>query len=57
MDLSIIIPVYNEEKNLSPLLDEIISVLTVSGHSYEIICVDDGSKDQSYKILREHRGV
>ena len=36
-----------------PLLEEIISMLTVFGHSYEIICVDDGSKDQSYKILRD----
>ena len=53
MDLSIIIPIYNEEQNLAPLLDEITSVLMASGHSYEIICVDDGSKDQSYKILRE----
>jgi glycosyltransferase involved in cell wall biosynthesis len=53
MDLSIIIPIYNEEQNLVPLLDEITSVLMAYGHSYEIICVDDGSKDQSYKILRE----
>jgi len=53
MDLSIIIPIYNEEQNLAPLLDEVTSVLMASGHSYEIICVDDGSKDQSYKILRE----
>ena len=53
MDLSIIIPIYNEEQNLSPLLDEITSVLTVSGRSYEIICVDDGSKDQSYERLRD----
>jgi len=53
MDLSIIIPIYNEEQNLVPLLDEITSVLMASGHSYEIICVDDGSKDQSYKILSE----
>ena len=36
-----------------PLLEEIISMLTVFGHSYEIICVDDGLKDQSYEILRE----
>jgi glycosyltransferase involved in cell wall biosynthesis len=53
MDLSIIIPIYNEEQNLLPLLEEITSVLKATGRSYEIICVDDGSRDQSYEILRE----
>jgi glycosyltransferase involved in cell wall biosynthesis len=53
MDLSIIIPIYNEEHNLLPLLEEITSVLRATGRSYEIICVDDGSRDQSYEILRE----
>ena len=53
MDLSIVIPVYNEEQNILPLLEEITSVLRVTDRSYEIICVDDGSEDQSYKILSE----
>ncbi|HNT23686.1 MAG TPA: glycosyltransferase family 2 protein [Anaerolineales bacterium] len=51
-DLSIVIPVFNEEKNLSPLHDELRGVLTEVGLSYEIIFVDDGSSDGSYALLQ-----
>ncbi len=51
-DLSIVIPVFNEEKNLSPLNEELRGVLTEIGLPYEIIFVDDGSTDGSYKLLQ-----
>ncbi len=51
MDLSIIIPVYNEEESLEPLIQETSSVLKSLGKSYEIILVDDGSTDGTYPIL------
>ena len=51
MDLSIIIPVYNEEESLEPLIQETSSALKPLGKSYEIILVDDGSTDETYPIL------
>lgn len=56
MDLSVIVPVYNEEKSLEPLTREVISVVRPLEKDYEIILVDDGSTDGSYPILSEmHR--
>lgn len=53
MDLSVVIPVYNERENLRPLLEEIEGVLGPWGRPYEVIAIDDGSKDGSREILRE----
>lgn len=52
-ELSIVIPVYNEEENIPPLLGAISRVMQEVGLSYEVICVDDGSTDKSYAVLRE----
>ncbi|MBK5258871.1 MAG: glycosyltransferase family 2 protein [Thermoanaerobaculia bacterium] len=52
-DLSVVFPVYNEEENVPLLLDEIAKALEGKGWSYEILAVDDGSKDRSLEILRE----
>ena len=57
LDLSIVIPVHNEEENVEPLVDEIEAVLSMSDMSYEIVIVDDGSKDGTLlklKQLHEH---
>jgi len=55
-DLSIVIPVYNEEQSLEELLRRIRETLAVLHMSYEIIFVDDGSTDGSFNILRRfHR--
>src|SRR5438045_3195610 len=54
-DLSVVFPVYNEAENLPILLDEIVRALDGKPWSYEIVAVDDGSKDDSPKILRELR--
>lgn len=53
MELSIILPVYNEEKNLRPLFDEIKNILEENFTSYEIIFVNDGSEDASQDILKD----
>jgi len=50
---SVIIPVLNEEKNISLLYRELKEVLKKLRKSYEIIFVDDGSKDKSIKILEK----
>jgi len=52
-DISIVIPVYNEEDNIKPLIVEVQEVLDGVGRPYEIIFVDDGSVDQSFAILKE----
>ncbi|MDK2910726.1 MAG: hypothetical protein PWR20_2294 [Bacteroidales bacterium] len=51
MDLTVIIPLYNEEESLTELHDWIVRVLSEAGYSYEIIFVDDGSKDHSWEII------
>jgi glycosyltransferase involved in cell wall biosynthesis len=50
--LSIIIPIYNEEESIGKLYQELRSVLDNLSCSWEIIAVDDGSKDKSYQILQ-----
>ena len=53
MDLSIVIPVYNEEQNLPILFDAVHTALAPFGknNTWEMICVDDGSTDDSLKVL------
>lgn len=53
MDLSIIIPLYNEEESLPELHDWISRVLAERDISYEIIFVDDGSSDGSWRVITE----
>lgn len=50
--LSVVIPVYNEEENLEPLYKELKSVLDELGLDYEIIFIDDGSRDSSWKKIK-----
>jgi glycosyltransferase involved in cell wall biosynthesis len=49
--LSIIIPLYNEEDNIGPLYDALVSVLSGLAHPYEIIMVNDGSSDGTRDLL------
>jgi glycosyltransferase involved in cell wall biosynthesis len=55
-DLSVVFPVYNEEENIPILLDEIRAALDGRGWVYEIVAVDDGSKDRSLEVLRAEVG-
>ncbi|HUS87263.1 MAG TPA: glycosyltransferase family 2 protein [Bacteroidales bacterium] len=50
--MSIVIPVYNEEKNIRPLTDQINKALQHSGIKYEIIFVDDGSEDHTVTEIK-----
>ncbi len=52
-DLSIVIPAYNEEKNVFLLYDELNDVLKKLKKKYEIIFVDDGSKDNTFSVLKK----
>lgn len=53
MDLSIVVPVYNEEENIPYLYEQLTAVLDPLGLEYEIICADDGSTDRSFELLRD----
>jgi glycosyltransferase involved in cell wall biosynthesis len=56
-ELSIVIPVRNEAPSLAALHEELVSTLTASGRSYEILIVDDGSTDDSFQILARLQAV
>lgn len=53
MQISIVIPLLNEEESLNELYQWIVSVMQANIFSYEIIFIDDGSTDNSWKIIRE----
>jgi glycosyltransferase involved in cell wall biosynthesis len=54
MNLSLIIPVYNEQDNLPMLFEAIMESMKTLGKTWEVIYVDDGSQDNSLPILSEH---
>lgn len=51
LDLSFVVPVYNEAESLQPLYEEIVAAAETQSMSFEVIFVDDGSKDGSDRIL------
>lgn len=51
--LSLVIPVYNEQANLIELIQRCLKVCNVTGQSFEIILVDDGSQDSSRDLIRQ----
>jgi glycosyltransferase involved in cell wall biosynthesis len=53
IDISVVVPVYNEEENLPVLIPQIAEVLGLLGRTYEMIFVDDGSQDHSRRLLKE----
>lgn len=53
-ELSIVVPLYNEEVNIDYLFERLESVLEQLGSTYEIVCVNDGSKDNTLKCLIDH---
>jgi undecaprenyl-phosphate 4-deoxy-4-formamido-L-arabinose transferase len=52
-DLSVVIPVYNEDAGLQTLFDRLYPALDKLGRSYEVIFVDDGSRDRSAALLKD----
>jgi len=53
MDISVVVPLYNEVESLEELTDWIARVMQSSGFSYEVILIDDGSRDGSWKKIEE----
>jgi dolichol-phosphate mannosyltransferase len=52
-DISVVLPVYNETANIPTLHERLTAVLAATGLDYELIFVDDGSRDESAAMLRE----
>jgi dolichol-phosphate mannosyltransferase len=55
-EISIVIPAYNEEENLRPLLSALTETMVALGTSYELLFVDDGSADGTTQVLRAMLG-
>lgn len=53
MDISVVVPLYNEEESISELVAWIVRVMNDNNYSYEIIMVDDGSKDNSWEVIEK----
>jgi glycosyltransferase involved in cell wall biosynthesis len=53
MNLSILIPLLNEDESIKELYTWIISVMKSNNYSYEVIFIDDGSSDNSWTIIEE----
>ncbi|MGZ5545244.1 MAG: glycosyltransferase family 2 protein, partial [Limisphaerales bacterium] len=51
IDISIVVPVYNEEESITPLYEKLTAALVQQTRPYEIIFVNDGSSDRSFEIL------
>ena len=51
--VSVLVPVYNEEESLPALYDKLVTSLDSLGRSWEVILVDDGSRDLSWQLLTE----
>lgn len=53
MDISVVIPLYNEEESLPELMSWIEAVMQENGFSYEVLFVDDGSTDRSWRVIEK----
>jgi glycosyltransferase involved in cell wall biosynthesis len=53
MDISVVIPLFNEEESLPELVSWIGKVMSANGFSYEIVLIDDGSTDGSWKLIEK----
>src|SRR5271157_3766191 len=54
---SIVVPLHNEQENVPDLYDRLKAVMETNGESFEIVLVDDGSRDRSFDLLREIAAV
>jgi glycosyltransferase involved in cell wall biosynthesis len=54
---SVVVPFHNEEENVTALYDQLKAVMEQVGESFELVLVDDGSSDRSYKLLEEIAAV
>jgi len=56
MNISVVVPLYNEEESLTELVSWIKKVMDENNFSFEVVLIDDGSSDNSWKIIEELKG-
>ena len=56
MQLSVVVPLFNEEESLPPLVERILNHVRPLGLPFELVLVDDGSRDRTAQLLRELSG-
>src|SRR6476646_11303887 len=54
---SIVIPLHNEQENVTDLYDRLKAVMEANGESFELVLVDEGSSDETFSLLRQIAGV
>src|SRR5258706_5586762 len=54
--ISVVVPVYNSEGSLTPLVERLVAVLPSSAAEWEILLINDGSLDRSWEVIRELAG-
>ena len=52
-DFSVVVPVFNEADNVRPLWDRLLPVLTQTGGRFEVVFVDDGSRDGTFAAVKQ----
>jgi len=57
MDISVVIPLYNEDESLPELVEWIERVMLAHGYSYEVVLIDDGSTDKSWQVIQNLHGI
>lgn len=53
LDISVVVPLYNEDESLPELSEWIAKVMDENSYTYEVLFIDDGSKDDSWKVIEE----
>ncbi len=56
LDLSVVVPIYNEEESLPELVDQLLGVLRPTGESFELVLVNDGSRDRTSDVMTRLSG-
>lgn len=51
INISVVVPIYNEEESVEPLFAAVVEGLEPTGLNFEVVCVDDGSTDESFSTL------
>ena len=51
--ISVVVPLYNEEESIPQLREQLVQALEQCGYSFEVVIVDDGSRDRSFALLSE----
>ena len=53
LDLSVVVPIYNEEESLPELVEQLLNALRPTGERFELVLVNDGSNDDTDKIATQ----